>query len=1341
MKACVQRNFGGYEGSVKSFETEINYFDKAYSQSIGINMTECIKENILDNESRYLMVISDTSRSQHLIQFLLKSLNKQNSFLLGSHFEKDLKSEEYITSLLQKIQVSMKVGEIIIMNNLESLYPSLYDLFNQTLTQVCGRKYSRITIGSSTESIFEVNDNFKCIVLVDKNKLNTQDRPFLSRFEKQLFYFKDLLNQNENKYAKDIYNILKEIIVPISDNYKRANKIDISSHLINFSLEEISAIVYDNKEKEFNEIKKEVFNKIVPILTQDIMVNIYYSSFYNKYKKEFNEISKIYEKKPNNFNDLINKIKNGEIQNHKNVIYTFSRIFDGLMDDESEIDNKIISNYDYEKLIHDFIHKFYNSNKKFMVIQIKEELSEHLNHLLNIIDIYTKNNNIPVSGKYEDLKYVIIIVYLQREIFYTLDNKPKEKNFISFLSSYNQMLIDNLKGENISIVELYDLTNDKLFNLKYNENNNIKIFFDKEKEFKTLLYQGFMRFSYKFLNKLNDKITEENYHEEATRSLKTGNQYLQTIQDRIIQIICNEEKNNKNLESIILLIITDNDYQQKGIDFISDIKNYMRKLLLEYFIKFIYKSERDAVLPSILFPNNKNDSKEINQNLKDYIENLNFGYVNPSYEIRGNTVNVIFGINLPLIYPFLYNLRIFGSSMKSDFIKNEIRIRRGIINETMKNKRSQILTKIQKQFIDNKFFNKNDIGKDDMEIFYSDFRKIFIFENINNQKTKINYELLLKIFLKIKFGDDLLLYEKIGEIVFWIECHNDFIIDIFNICGELDINLELFEEKVTTLINNKLNENDDEINEKINASEPFNSIIEFLCCYIIENSELFSKKNGAFEYLSELIINDTSNYYIESRLIFLLKSCVETYKNISNNIFTIYIEEVKKEIINFNNKNYDEIKKNWESQLNILEKELDSNKEYIVSLYIYKYREVSNLEFRKYLIEQIINNEKLLPFSQRFFFLILSIYNLEIEPSDINSGGKKSYLVFNGAKNDDFLIFIDEKISEKNEKAKILTEIILYYFESHLIFDENRIGEYSYIIKYLIAAIENDDNIENNYIIYPYLTRIFASAFLKKYLEFYINAIYKKLQNKGNVKIFDGSFENRKLLWKYVEILMGKILYFNILKKDFNKFKNEAKNENMNKYLNNIIESNNDENIKILLESKIDDNYKYDSLNFVSSLVNLNDFKQHIKENENEYPVLSSLIEEYEKSEKGKSGIIKLKNIITINEFENPLLHYFNYSKSISRNEAKEMNIENVIGNLKSTIDISEKYKNFKKCWNEEFMNFVKSSVTQIKQTSKLEEVLMDQKKYSKGKQLSDIYESLINVQNSFIEKIIEKRI
>ena len=68
------------------------------------------------------MVISDRIKSECLIKCLLKSLNKKNSFLLGSHFEKDLKSEEYIESLLYKMQEVMSNGEIIIMNNLESFY-------------------------------------------------------------------------------------------------------------------------------------------------------------------------------------------------------------------------------------------------------------------------------------------------------------------------------------------------------------------------------------------------------------------------------------------------------------------------------------------------------------------------------------------------------------------------------------------------------------------------------------------------------------------------------------------------------------------------------------------------------------------------------------------------------------------------------------------------------------------------------------------------------------------------------------------------------------------------------------------------------------------------------------------------------------------------------------------------------------------------------------------------------------------------------------------------------------------------------------------------------------------
>ena len=320
IRRSVQRNFGGYEGSVKRFEIEIQENDSSYKPSQSINITECIRESIIDIDSRYLMIISDTSRSQFLVQFLLQTINKESSFLLGSHFDSDLKSEKYTASILQRIQVSMKYGQIIVMNNLESIYPSLYDLFNQTLTEVCGRKYARITIGSSTDALFEVDKDFKCIVLVDPKKLDRQDRPFLNRFEKQVFSFENLLNENENEIALQIYELLKEGITPIiKEDSKKNIKIDISNHLVNFNLEEIRAIVYNNRNLNLEEIKNEIYQKMVPTFSQDIIVNMNYSSFSSKNPEEFKKIIEIYEKKPNNFEKFLETLKTKN--QSKNIIF------------------------------------------------------------------------------------------------------------------------------------------------------------------------------------------------------------------------------------------------------------------------------------------------------------------------------------------------------------------------------------------------------------------------------------------------------------------------------------------------------------------------------------------------------------------------------------------------------------------------------------------------------------------------------------------------------------------------------------------------------------------------------------------------------------------------------------------------------------------------------------------------------------------------------------------------------------------------------------------------------------------------------------------------------------
>ena len=48
---------------------------------------------------------------------------------MGSRFENDINKGEYSAKILNKIQICMEQGNITVFKNLESIYPSLYDLF------------------------------------------------------------------------------------------------------------------------------------------------------------------------------------------------------------------------------------------------------------------------------------------------------------------------------------------------------------------------------------------------------------------------------------------------------------------------------------------------------------------------------------------------------------------------------------------------------------------------------------------------------------------------------------------------------------------------------------------------------------------------------------------------------------------------------------------------------------------------------------------------------------------------------------------------------------------------------------------------------------------------------------------------------------------------------------------------------------------------------------------------------------------------------------------------------------------------------------------------------------
>ena len=67
---------------------------------------------------------------------------------------------------------------ILILNNLEILYPSLYDLFNKNFSMYGNsNKFAKISF-ENKQSLLYVNDNFRIIVLVEEKNINYEDKQF-----------------------------------------------------------------------------------------------------------------------------------------------------------------------------------------------------------------------------------------------------------------------------------------------------------------------------------------------------------------------------------------------------------------------------------------------------------------------------------------------------------------------------------------------------------------------------------------------------------------------------------------------------------------------------------------------------------------------------------------------------------------------------------------------------------------------------------------------------------------------------------------------------------------------------------------------------------------------------------------------------------------------------------------------------------------------------------------------------------------------------------------------------------------------------------------------------------
>ena len=716
----IERNFGGLRlsentTSIKIIKEILSAYYAGCRPDNCYQVVKRIKENISDLKSRYLLVISKSSISAILLSSILSDLKKDFKLYIGSQFQNDLKSEEYSLKILNKIQLHMEQGNVLILKNLESVYPALYDLFNQNFTEVSKKNYARIAIGSSTNTFSFVGQNFRCIVNVDYDQIDQEEAPFLNRFEKHIVSFDYLLDNGLIEESHRIYKILNELIEYDKKKFKGINY-SLKKLFINLDLEEIQGIIYEEDKKDINEIeaipyeenKKDIINsegmtnepenkekiekknnyllskvisKISLILPQDILVCLKLNTFKSKYEDISNQIVETYDKgEHNNMRNFLEKMTNT-----KNVVYTFSNNLDlienldninnpkfGLISDNN-IKQIKISSYksenEFEKEIDDFLEE-----DKYKLCFIKFNANE--GSFLNYVKFFIENKEkdfMPNQKREEQSvpeKIFIFIVYLIRVLNTDLDNlekKPKKfqnyinkkllKETISFSSGYYQIFIDNLNGIwNFNLKNIFELKGIEFFEKFLN--------FDKELKKNIYFSLSYIKYNIPFSY---GELNEDTYVNKLIHYIEEK----KDLRDHIN--MCIKLQLNKEDDLIVKILKKSNLVSEEDRDLIQVIKN---NLLNEYkkCLNLLYlKAEKDNFFSSLLSAEEEIKLNKNNPNLNIFREKTNLKYfenvkINNKIKIieepGKNVLNIILGLKLPGLKPTLDSLLIY--------IQNEI---------------------------------------------------------------------------------------------------------------------------------------------------------------------------------------------------------------------------------------------------------------------------------------------------------------------------------------------------------------------------------------------------------------------------------------------------------------------------------------------------------------------------------------------------------------------------------------------------------------------------------------------------------------------------------------------
>ena len=1083
--SSLDRNFGGLENSnskIKElFKKEYGYkYDQNVDLEKSSSVLDMIKKNILDSNSRYLMLISEGNDASDIVKYLLNSLKRKFNELVGSKYRRDIKSGRYSEEILNKIKYIMETDNVLILRDLDMIYASLYDLFNQNFTCMGEKKFARIAFEYAKVSS-EVNKDFHVIVIVNKNQIQNLklDPPFLNRFEKHIVNFNMLLNDKDEEIAEKISEYL-DLLATFNGNDKL--KIDLEKLLINCKKHNIEGLIFaiknerkKNNKEEINNIQdnfaeyeeemiKEVLSRIVPTFCQDIIASMMNSGLDQKYKAINDIVLNLYKQTQfNNFESFFKQIKS-----KRNIIYTFSKVTENLFEEEKEIKNEfgefkeqsttsvMIQSIQSEKDLIVQLKSFNDSHvKKLLIIRFTESDLNKVNSTNYVIDNFQKEHQ-----NLKD-KLIIFLIHKQRMLKGVKTKKVIIPDLISFMNEdYYQIFIDNLQGkENSDVLKIMEKKNELA--KVYIDNSN----FLENKIFTILNYMKYtILFETKELNMKNctNVIAEKIIKNQTVKNLINNNL----------------KKQGKLIKNVIKDVFISDNLEVNDVDFFEVIGTKLSTYFCLYLLKIVLHSLKSNILNQMI--NNphidlimKNDF--FNNLIMNNFDKTNFNFVPPiRMNINYNKITIYNGLEIPQSKTYLDQLINYtNNEISIRYLKNEELLRKNYVKEEKCEEVTQKYMKQLDRFEDNikTEMNKNDLFKsiysqnnEELKaIILEDYLKYFIIKYI--EKKNINYTInesllsFLKLIIRVKLNDANNHHyafentqEEFIKIILFTSGYKDEIKSLFDIY----IDIQKYCEDITEIIMKVLDE--EIIKYEISKRNQKHSKIVNICFFNIMESllraillfsiELINKNKAKFyEYFYSLIS-------VEANLQKINKKLYLYSKEIYNIRYIIKIEEAYKHIHEDFENNYEKIMNNLLEQSVLLysdnynnlynvilelikifdETFKEKNEDYVNLLFFVfrqQYRNIYNEEIRIKLLENFLKNKLLLVKSKIFLSETLKDLKPEIYDEKAKKKESQEQLVQN------FMNFDIKKLAKfknlinvcNSIQSEQFNELLLFFFE------------------------------------------------------------------------------------------------------------------------------------------------------------------------------------------------------------------------------------------------------------------------------------------------------------------------